>query len=118
MSEFGIGQIRSAVETGNTQELFQKSASESRLSTSDMASSGLSNSSPESFSGILQNAVDSVNKTQTEADTAIKELVSGRNKNIHEALLAVEKADSSLKLMMQVRNKILDAYKEVMRMQV
>jgi len=70
------------------------------------------------FSDALRNSISEVNTAQTQADHAIKELISGRSKNIHETLLAVEKADSSLKLMMQVRNKILDAYKEVMRMQV
>jgi flagellar hook-basal body complex protein FliE len=71
-----------------------------------------------SFGDVLQESVDKVNLYQTQADTAIKELVAGRSKNIHETMLSIERADSSLKLMMQVRNKILDAYKEIMRMQV
>lgn len=70
------------------------------------------------FSETLRNSVDKVNQDQVNADTSIKELVSGKNKNIHETMLAVEKADASLKLMMQVRNKVLDAYREIMRMQV
>lgn len=70
------------------------------------------------FSDVLRQSVDKVNEFQSQADTAIKELVAGKNKNIHETLLAVERADISLKLMMQVRNKIVDAYKEIMRMQV
>jgi flagellar hook-basal body complex protein FliE len=45
-------------------------------------------------------------------------LIAGKSKNIHETMLAIQKADLSLKTMMQVRNKILEAYKEVMRMQV
>lgn len=70
------------------------------------------------FSDTLKASVEKVNEFQSQADTAIKELVAGKNKNIHETLLAVERADISLKLMMQVRNKIVDAYKEIMRMQV
>jgi flagellar hook-basal body complex protein FliE len=70
------------------------------------------------FSEILRNSVDKVNEYQHQADSAIKELVAGRSKNIHETMLAIERADTSLKLMMQVRNKMLDAYKEIMRMQV
>jgi flagellar hook-basal body complex protein FliE len=62
--------------------------------------------------------MDQVNVYQSQADTAIKEMVAGRNKNIHETMLTIERADTSLKLMMQVRNKILDAYREIMRMQV
>lgn len=70
------------------------------------------------FSEILSNSFQNVNEQQHQADDAIKELVSGRTKNIHETMLTVERADASLKLAMQVRNKILDAYREIMRMQV
>ncbi len=87
----------------------------------EMAMSGLEMPSPQdgskSFSEIMRDSVDKVNLYQSQADTAIKELVSGRSKNIHETMLAIERADSSLKLMMQVRNKVLDAYREIMRMQ-
>jgi flagellar hook-basal body complex protein FliE len=44
--------------------------------------------------------------------------VAGRTKNIHETMLQLQKADLSLKTMMQVRNKVLEAYKEIMKMQV
>ncbi len=71
-----------------------------------------------SFSDVLKQSMDQVNIDQHEADTVIKELVSGRSKNIHETMLTIERADTSLKLMMQVRNKVLDAYREIMRMQV
>src|SRR5262245_11111096 len=96
--------------------------SEKRVSQ-EMARQGMDQPSAASqsvrtFSDVLRHSVDDVNQAQANADRAIQELVSGRTKNIHETLLAVEKADSSLKLMMQVRNKILDAYKEIMRMQV
>ena len=70
------------------------------------------------FSAALRDSVDKVNQYQVESDTAVKELVAGRSKNIHETLLTIERADASLKMMMQVRNKILDAYREIMRMQV
>jgi flagellar hook-basal body complex protein FliE len=70
------------------------------------------------FSDILRKSVEEVNLHQHQADQAIKELVAGRTKNIHETMLAVERADTSLKLAMQVRNKVLDAYREIMRMQV
>jgi flagellar hook-basal body complex protein FliE len=70
------------------------------------------------FSDVLKQSVEKVNEYQHHADSAIKELVAGRSKNIHETMLAIERADTSLKLMMQVRNKMLDAYKEIMRMQV
>jgi len=70
------------------------------------------------FGDMLRDSIDKVNEAQVQADHSIKELAAGRTKNIHETMLEIEKADTSLKLMMQVRNKVLDAYKEVMRMQV
>ena len=62
--------------------------------------------------------MEDVNKNQLEADASIKDLIAGKTKNIHETMLQLQKADLSLKTMMQVRNKILEAYKEIMKMQV
>ena len=70
------------------------------------------------FARALENSLAEVNQDQVQANEAIKELVAGRSKNIHETMLTIERADTSLKLAMQVRNKILDAYREIMRMQV
>ena len=62
--------------------------------------------------------ISQVNQYQVDADVAIKEMLAGRNKNVHETMLALERADVSLKLMTQVRNKVIEAYREIMRMQV
>lgn len=70
------------------------------------------------FGQMLTESIEKVNEAQLSADKSIKELAAGRTKNIHETMLKIENADASLKLMMQVRNKVLDAYKEIMRMQV
>jgi flagellar hook-basal body complex protein FliE len=71
-----------------------------------------------SFGDLLNDSLDKLNEVQLEADRAVKELAAGRNKNIHETMLLMEKADMSFRLAMQVRNKVIDAYREVMRMQV
>lgn len=70
------------------------------------------------FGKMLADSIEKVNEAQISADKSIKDLAAGRTKNIHETMLQIENADASLKLMMQVRNKVLDAYKEIMRMQV
>ena len=72
----------------------------------------------ESFSNMLIKSVEKVNKLQKEADEAINELVLGDNKDIVQTMIKMEKADISFKLMMQIRNKIVQAYEEIMRMQV
>ena len=71
-----------------------------------------------SFTDYLTAQVKEVNNSQKAADKAVTDLASGKSENIHETMLQIQKADLSLKTMMQVRNKILEAYKEIMRMQV
>lgn len=71
-----------------------------------------------SFGDILSNTITEVNKIQKNSDLAIAEMVAGDKKNIHETMIRLEEADISFRLMMKVRNKILEAYKEVMRMNV
>jgi flagellar hook-basal body complex protein FliE len=70
------------------------------------------------FTDMLANAISETNKSQVAADRAIEKLSSGEEKNIHAAMITMEKADISLRLMVQMRNKILEAYQEIMRMQV
>jgi flagellar hook-basal body complex protein FliE len=71
-----------------------------------------------SFGNLLKNMVNDVKDTQQTSNNAMEELVAGRSKDIHGAMIAMEKADVSLRLLMQVRNKVIEAYREVMRMQV
>ena len=71
-----------------------------------------------SFGGVLKSALNKVNQVQKEADQAIHELAAGDEKDIHQTMIAIEKAEVSFQLMMQVRNKIIAAYETIMRMQV
>ncbi len=70
------------------------------------------------FGEILNNAINSVNDLQIESRNLGLDLAVGKTDNIHEVVIAGEKADIALQLMMQVRNKIMDAYSEIMRMQI
>ncbi len=71
-----------------------------------------------SFAETLTESLKQVDALQKEADQAIEKLVSGESQNVHSAMLAVNKADTAFRMTMQVRNKIVEAYQEVMRMQV
>lgn len=73
---------------------------------------------PSSFKELLAESIGEVQRLQSEADTAIKQVVSGEIKDVTDAMIAVEKADLSFQTMMAVRNKMVAAYEEVMRMQV
>jgi flagellar hook-basal body complex protein FliE len=67
---------------------------------------------------VLKDAIADINKLQTNADEAIAKVQLDNTASIHEAMIALEQASVSFRAMMQVRNKILDAYQEVMRTQV
>jgi flagellar hook-basal body complex protein FliE len=71
-----------------------------------------------SFKDVLAETVGEVQRLQTEADTTIKQLVAGDIKDVSDAMVAVEKADVAFQTMMVVRNKMVAAYEEIMRMQV
>ena len=71
-----------------------------------------------SFGDILSTMVAQTNQLQQQADQAVEQLHTGGEQSLHEAMLSMEKADISLRYMVQVRNKAIDAYQEVMRMQV
>jgi len=62
--------------------------------------------------------VTKVNDLQVQSDKSIQGLASGENKNLHEVMISMEKASISFQFMSSVRNKALEAYQEVMRMQV
>ena len=74
--------------------------------------------SDKSFSNLLKESVEKVNELQKQADVAINDLVVGNNKDIVQTMITMEKAGISFRLMIQVRNKIVQAYEEIMRMQV
>ena len=71
-----------------------------------------------SFGQVLKDSLAQVNQLQHEADSAIESLATGGTATLHDTMLAVQKAELSFKLMMQVRNKIVEAYQEVVRMGV
>jgi len=76
---------------------------------------------PEAAAGFkesLAKTVREIDNLQTEANQAIESMSVGEPKDVHEVMIAMEKAGISLRLMVQVRNKILSAYEEIMRLQV
>jgi flagellar hook-basal body complex protein FliE len=70
------------------------------------------------FSDALHKAVNDVNSLHQHADQAILNVQAGNTGSLHEAMIALEKADVSFRTMLTVRNKLLEANQEIMRMQV
>jgi flagellar hook-basal body complex protein FliE len=71
-----------------------------------------------SFGDYLKDAVSKANDLGLQSEKLADEFAAGNTDNIHEVMIAAEKADIALQFIMQVRNKILDAYSEIMRMQI
>lgn len=67
---------------------------------------------------MLTEAIDQTNKAQLDADSAVTDLVTGKADNLHEVMLSMEEADVSMRMLVQIRNKVVDAYKEIIQMQV
>ncbi len=70
------------------------------------------------FGEILQSAVDEVVQSQNRADTLINEFITGGDVEIHEAIIAAEQANLTLTLAIQIRNKAMESFQELFRIQV
>jgi len=71
-----------------------------------------------SFGDIMKESIQKVDHSQKEADQMLQDFITQKNRDLHQVMIAWEKADVSLQLLMKVRSKVLDAYQDVMRMQV
>lgn len=86
-----------------------------RPATGEASAPDAAQASP--FLDTLKKTIDQAQQIQTEADKQVSKLVTGQGEDVHSAMIAVEKADLSFQLIMQVRNKIVQAYREVSQMQ-
>ena len=66
----------------------------------------------------LKNAIGKANDVQMQANQAVDALVTGQSQDLHRTMVALQQADVSFQLMMQIRNKLVTAYEEIQRMQV
>jgi len=111
MSGFTVRAAEGIIDTGQTTSQLQESRMKREM-LGPQAQQG------KSFADTLTEAVDHVNQLQKVADKKMEDLATGKAKSIPDVMIAAEKADVALKLMVQVRNKIIEAYQEIMRMQV
>lgn len=71
-----------------------------------------------SFGEYLNNALNEVSKLEMEADKITEDFAAGKTDNIHQVMIAAQKSEIALQFTMQIRNKIIEAYQEIMRMQI
>jgi flagellar hook-basal body complex protein FliE len=70
------------------------------------------------FEGVFQQALDAVNGDMLKAEGALQQLASGQPVEIHDVMIALEKARIGVQTVIQVRNRMVEAYQELMRMQI
>ncbi|MDX2153258.1 MAG: flagellar hook-basal body complex protein FliE [Bryobacteraceae bacterium] len=73
---------------------------------------------PGGFQQVFQDAVERVDAFQKDASKAVDKFLAGESEDVHSTVLAAQRAELSLELFLQVRNKVVNAYQEVMRMQL
>jgi flagellar hook-basal body complex protein FliE len=92
------------------------------ISTTDLlkakSTGGAKGGYGDDFAEQLKAAMGNVNQMQVEGDQAMSDIATGSVKDLHQAAIAIDKAEISMKLMLEVRNKAMNAYKEITRTQM
>lgn len=88
------------------------------IAMDEAAESNEAEGSSKSFGDFMKDLAKDANTSALQADSKMQDVAAGRNKDLHGAVLAMEKADVNFRLLTQVRNKVIDAYREILRMQV
>ena len=70
------------------------------------------------FSKVLEKSLSEVNNLQKDSQKAMSDMATGEVKDLHQAAIAIDKAELSMKMMLEIRNKALNAYKEISRTQI
>lgn len=91
-----------------------------QLTSSDLLKNEKSaqKSGESSFKEVLKESLNEVNELQKKGEEAMSDIATGQVKDLHQAALAINKAEMSMKLMLEVRNKAINAYKEILRTQI
>ena len=112
MDGFSVSRSNNIINTGSTRD------SKSLQIDSPIGGTQGTGSTPASFADTLKEAIGNVNEMQKASDKGMQDLATGKTDNVADVMIAAEKADIALRVMVQVRNKIIDAYQEIMKMQV
>jgi flagellar hook-basal body complex protein FliE len=108
-----LGAATKSIPASELQQLNSVSSDTPLQSSSSVSSSGGAN-----FSNMLGDFVNEVAAKQAAAGSAVTGLLSGQNVSLHQAMISMEEANVSFQMMVEVRNRLLDSYQELMRMQI
>ena len=82
------------------------------------AKKNVANGNNGDFSKVLEKSLSEVNNLQKDSQKAMSDMATGAVKDLHQAAIAIDKAELSMKMMLEIRNKALNAYKEISRTQI
>lgn len=71
-----------------------------------------------SFADVLKDSINEVDDLQKDGEKALGDIATGQVQDLHQAAIAINKAETSMKMMLEVRNKAISAYKEILRTQI
>lgn len=97
---------------------FGKIGGLSGTSTSELLKQKSAAGGGEAFANHLKSALNEVNELQEVKEEAVADMATGQVKDLHQAALAIGKAETSMKLMLEIRNKALSAYREISKTQI
>lgn len=117
-SNMGLREILNSYETRDWVKSTEVDGVHNKMKLTDAPSVNEPGAMNKSFGDFLTDSIVKVNNLEKDANRQIEMLASGQSKNIHETMLAVERAEMAFKQMNQVRSKVIDAYREIMRMQL
>jgi flagellar hook-basal body complex protein FliE len=83
-----------------------------------IAGSGAQKAGDVSFKDVMKNFLSDVNEMQNKADESIQKMVAGEITDVHQVMSTVEEANTAFNMMMEIRNKVMDAYQELMRVRL
>lgn len=110
-----IGNFQQTLGTGNARGWTRGVDNDLKINTEI---GGAGEADGRTFGEFLSESIGKVNSLQQDANVAMEKIASGESQNLHETLLAVEKAEIAFKTMNQIRTKVIDAYREIMKMQI
>ena len=90
----------------------------SRIGSGLQLPDGVEKNKGNGFENVLTELIGSVNQDQLDSNKITNSFVTGEDVELHEVMIAAEKAKTSLELLMEIRNKTIDMYKELTRMQI
>ena len=93
-------------------------ASIQQIAPIEIGGAAPSSASGGEFRSVLESAIDQVEQTRNNANQSVQNFLSGEGEDLHSTVLSVQRADLEFEMLMQVRNKVVSAYQEIMRMQM